>query len=152
MTGKTPKREIARRAWRRLRGGELTPRRAAASVALGLAIGVTPLWGVHWAIVLALCVPLRLDAGVAFLASNVSLPFIAPFITFAEIELGARILRGAWMRLTADEVRATGVRAFAAEVALGTLLVAIAAAALGAAVTYVIVARRHARRARVSSP
>src|SRR5262249_30737884 len=78
--------------------------RAAASFAVGLAIGVTPLWGVHWLLVAAVCVPLRLDAGVAFLASNVSLPFVAPFITFAEIELGARVLRGTWLAMTPPDV------------------------------------------------
>ena len=92
---KAETRQRLRDAWRRLRGGELTPGRAAASVAIGIAVGVTPLWGVHWALVLAICLPLRLDAGVAYLASNVSLPFFAPFITFAEIAVDARVLRDA---------------------------------------------------------
>jgi uncharacterized protein (DUF2062 family) len=139
------KREIARRAWRRLRGGELTPARAAASVAVGLAIGVTPIWGLHWAIVLGVCLPLRLDAGVAYLASNVSLPFIAPFITVAEIEVGARVLRGAWLHMTTDELRQTRLRDFLGEVALGTVVVAIGAAAGGGALTYLLVAWRRAR-------
>jgi len=42
MTNKWRERkELARQAWRRLRGGELTPRRAALSVAVGLLIGMT---------------------------------------------------------------------------------------------------------------
>jgi uncharacterized protein (DUF2062 family) len=129
-----------RDAWRRLRGGELTPARAAASVAIGLAIGVTPLWGVQWAIILAVCLPLRLDAGIALLASQVSLPFIAPFITFAEIEIGARILRGSWVALTRDEVKTLDLATVASELALGTLLVAAASAALGASLAYAVVA------------
>jgi uncharacterized protein (DUF2062 family) len=132
------KKEIVRAAWRRLRGGELTPGRAAASVAVGLAIGVTPLWGVHWALVLAVCLPLRLDAGVAYLASNISLPFIAPFITFAEIEVGARVLRGAWMELTKEEAAQIDPRSMVAELALGTLVVALAASGTGAAIAYAV--------------
>ncbi len=140
-------REAARNAWRRLRGGELTPARAAASVAIGLAIGVTPLWGVHWLIVLAVCVPLRLDAGVAFLASNVSLPFIAPFITFAELEVGARLVRGGWLAMKPEDVRGVALRTVLSEIAVGTLAVAAASSAVGAGVTYALVAWRRARRA-----
>ena len=141
-------RPLLREAWARLRGGELTPRRAAASVAAGLAIGVTPLWGVHWTIVLLVCVPLELDAAVAFLASNVSLPFIAPFLTFAEIEIGAWLRTGHALPLDIDHVRANEVGGFLAELALGTGVMAIALAALGFAVTYGLVASRARRRVR----
>lgn len=137
---------MLRAAWRRLRGGELTPGRAAASVAVGLAIGVTPLWGVHWAIVLAVCLPLRLDAGVAYLASNVSLPFIAPFITFAEIEVGSRILRGAWMTLTREEAVKLDPRTIIGELVVGTLVVAVVASATGAALAYGVTSLVRRRR------
>lgn len=129
-------RERLREAWRRLRGGELTPGRAAASVAIGIAIGVTPLWGVHWALVLAVCLPLRLDASVAYLASNVSLPFIAPFITFAEIALGSRILRGSWPALGPEEVKHVALGTMLGELAIGTVIVAVSGAALGAILAY----------------
>jgi uncharacterized protein (DUF2062 family) len=129
----------AKTAWKRLRGGELTPSRAAASVAIGLAIGVTPLWGVHWLIVLAVCLPLRLDAGVAFLASNISLPFIAPFITFAELEVGSRIVRGAWLAMKPEDVKALTFSSFVSELLVGTLLVMIASSGAGAFLTWTIV-------------
>jgi uncharacterized protein (DUF2062 family) len=137
----------AKTAWRRLRGGEVTPARAAASVAIGLAIGVTPLWGVHWLIVLAICLPLRLDAGVAFLASNISLPFIAPFITFAELEVGARIVRGAWLAMKPEDVRGLTLGRFVTELVVGTVLVAIGSSAIGGSLTYAFVGWR-ARAAR----
>ena len=140
-----------RRAWARLRGGDLTPRRAAVSVAIGLAVGVTPLWGAHWLIVLAITLPLRLDAGLAFLASNVSLPFVAPFITFAEIELGARLLRGQWLPVDPRALRATDLRPLLGEIALGTALVATALASLGASLTYAAVSLRR-RRPDAGSP
>ncbi len=136
------------RAWARLRGGELTPRRAALSVAVGLAIGVTPLWGTHWMIVLAVTLPLRLDAGLAFLASNVSLPFLAPFITLAEIELGAWLLHGRWLPVDPRALRAAELRPLLAEIALGTALVAAAFAAVGGALTLAVVRLRQRRRAR----
>ena len=138
-------RELARQTWRRLRGGELTPSRAAASVAIGLAIGVTPLWGLHWLLVLAVCVPLRKDASLAYLASNISLPFIAPFITFAEIEVGARIVRGVWLTLSPEEARRLKLGSILTEVAVGTVVVAAACAAAGAAIAWLIA---HAARRR----
>ena len=134
-----------REAWARLRGGELTPKRAASSVAVGLAIGVTPLWGAHWAMVLAVCVPLELDAAIAFLASNVSLPFIAPFLTFAEIEIGAWLRTGHALPLDVEAVRTNGVGGFLAELAIGSVVLAIALASLGFAVTYALVARKRRR-------
>lgn len=126
-----------------MRGGKLTPARAAASVAVGLAIGVLPLWGVHWFLVLAICVPLRLDAGVAYLAANVSLPIFAPFITFAEVEVGARMLHGAWVSLTPSEVKHLDLGTVAMEVVLGTGVVSIASAVTGGALTYGLVSLRN---------
>ncbi len=148
---KKTKRQIVGDAWRRLRGGELTPARAAASVAIGLAIGVTPLWGAHWAIILAICLPLRLDAGIALLASQISLPFIAPFITLAEIEVGARVLRGSWLSLRRDDLKTLDLSTVASELAIGTVLVALGAAAIGAALAYGLV-RVWAGRARADRP
>jgi uncharacterized protein (DUF2062 family) len=143
----TARKELLRRAWKRLRGGELTASRAAVSVMIGLAVGVTPLWGTHWMIVLALTVPLRLDAGLALLASNVSLPFVAPFITLTEVELGARLLRGTWLPVDPRGLRREDLTPLLGEVAIGTLLVAVATAALGGALTYALVTLRSRRRA-----
>jgi uncharacterized protein (DUF2062 family) len=137
---------LARQAWARLRGGELTPRRAALSVAAGLVIGMTPAFGFHWAIVIAVCVPLRLDAGVAYLAANISLPFIAPFITFAEIETGALVLHGHFMSIAPSEVKNIALRTLAAELVVGTAIVAPAGGALGGSITYALVAWRRRRR------
>lgn len=138
---------VAKRAWARLRGGELTPARLGASVAVGLAIGVTPLWGLHWALLLAVCLPLRLDTGVAWIASNVSLPFIAPFLTFAEIQIGARVLRGAWPAVTLDEVRALrpdDAMRLLRELAVGTAVLAPTAALGGGGLAWAVA--RLARR------
>lgn len=140
-------------AWQRLRGGQLTPVRAALSVAVGVAIGVTPVWGLHWALVLGICLPLRLDAGVAYLAANVSLPFFAPFITTAEIAVGARIVVGSWPEITPETVKTIEFRTVLRELVVGTAVVAtVGAAALGG-LTYAITALlRRARRTRATPP
>jgi uncharacterized protein (DUF2062 family) len=136
-------------AWRRLRGGELTPARAALSVAIGVAIGVMPLWGLHWLLVLAICLPLRLDAGVAYLAANVSLPFIAPFITTSEIAIGTRIVEGHWPAISPEMVHTIELRSILGALVVGTGVVAVAGALVLGGLTYVVSrTARHIRRSR----
>ena len=143
------RKELARQAWRRLRGGELTPRRAALSVAVGLVIGITPAFGLHWLLVIAVCVPLRLDTGVSYLAANISLPFIAPFITFAELETGALVLHGRFMSIAPSQVKTLELRTLLAELVVGTAVVAPTGGLLGGAITYALVAWRWRRRAKI---
>jgi uncharacterized protein (DUF2062 family)/SAM-dependent methyltransferase len=126
----------ARLAWRRLRGGELTAARAAASVAVGLAIGVTPLWGVHLLLVLAVCLPLKLDAPVAYLAANISIPIFAPFLTMAELEIGSFLLTGQALPMSLALLRAHGAGFFVKEMAVGTLVFSPAVAFVGGGLTY----------------
>jgi uncharacterized protein (DUF2062 family) len=134
-------------AWRRLRGGEVTPWRAGLSVGLGLAIGLTPLWGLHTLLVLALCVPLRLDVPVAWVASNVSLPFVSPFIAFAEIEIGAFLRTGHTLPVEVGTLRSDGVGAFLAELAIGAAVLSVTAGALGGVLSYVVTTFRMSRAA-----
>ncbi|MBS2013909.1 MAG: DUF2062 domain-containing protein [Deltaproteobacteria bacterium] len=152
MTAETTKadkwrerKELARQAWRRLRGGELTPMRAALSVGVGLLVGMTPAFGFHWLLVLAICMPLRLDTGVSYLASNISMPLIAPFITFSEIELGTYLLHGRWSPLRPEDMKALAIGTIAAELLVGTAIVAPLGAAIGGAITYAVVSWRRRR-------
>lgn len=106
-----------------------------------------PLWGVHWLVVLAICLPLRLDAGVSYLAANVSMPLVAPFITFAELEIGARALHGAWLQVTVEEVRTLKLGNVVSEMVCGTAILATSAAIVGGATTFALASyRRRGRR------
>lgn len=133
---KVPAKQRLKDAWRRLRGGELTPKRAALSVAVGVAVGVTPLFGFHWMIVLAICVPFRLDGGVGILASNISLPFIAPFILASEIAIGVRLLEGRWPAINPELVHTLNLGTVLGALILGTVIVAIGSALVFGALTY----------------
>ncbi len=137
----------ARRAWARLRGGELSPMRAGLSVAVGLAVGLTPLYGLHLFVVLLVCLPLRLDAPLAYLAANISLPFVSPFIVLGEIEVGAWFRGGHAVTLDVDAVRAHGAGPFLVDLVVGTAIVAPLAALFGGAVTYRIARAAKKRRA-----
>jgi uncharacterized protein (DUF2062 family) len=94
-----------RRAWMRLRGGQLTPARAFWSVAVGVFVGVQPTPGLHLPVVLGICVPLRLDAALSYVAANISIPPVAPFLWLASIQIGERILTGHFTPLTVGGMR-----------------------------------------------
>ena len=87
------------------------------------------------------------DVVLAYVASNISLPFIAPFITFAEIVVGARILHGAWPTLSPEQTKQLALGTVAHELVLGTLVVGATGALAGAALAYGLTALVRRRRA-----
>ncbi len=132
------------RLWRRLRGGELSRGRTAGSVAVGLFIGSTPLYGLHLPLCLAVCVPLKLDAVVAYLAANISNPLVAPFLVAAEVEVGAWILTGHTVPFDVAQARHTGVAGFMLQAGVGSVVVGAVLAALGASLVMLVARRRSA--------
>lgn len=62
------------------------------SIALGVLIGVSPLWGLHTVSVIFLAIFFRLNSVIAFAFSNVSLPPFIPFIFYFSIKIGSWIL------------------------------------------------------------
>ena len=74
--------------WDTLRGGELSPERLALSLWVGTFIGCQPIYGLHLVLCALVCLPLRLDVVLAYLAANISNPLLAPFLLFLEFEVG----------------------------------------------------------------
>jgi uncharacterized protein (DUF2062 family) len=66
----------------------------AKSIALGVFIGIAPLWGLQTIIVLALAVLLKLNKLIAFGFSNISIPPMIPLIVFGSLKMGHWILGG----------------------------------------------------------
>lgn len=64
----------------------------ALSVALGVFIGLSPIWGFHTLAVISLALLLKLNKLIAFTFSNVSLPPFIPFILFFSLKLGSWVL------------------------------------------------------------
>ncbi len=73
-------------------GSNDSAHKKALSIALGIFIGLTPLWGLHTIIVLFLALILKLNKTIAFVFSNVSLPPFIPFVVFASFRMGNFIL------------------------------------------------------------
>jgi SAM-dependent methyltransferase len=119
-------------------------------VAIGLFVGSQPIFGCHTPIVLALCLWLRLDAAIAWVASNISNPFFAPFLLTAEVQVGAYVLHGEPVVFTAEMARETGFSGFAGYAFLGAPFVGLALAATGALLVFgFVAARRRLAPARV---
>ena len=97
---------------------------------------------------LAVCVPLRLDAPVAYLAANISNPLVAPWLVLAEVQTGAWLLTGHAAPFDIDTAREVGVTGFVSFAAVGTAVVGLSLAVVGGAVAGLVtsLARRASRR------
>lgn len=80
-----------------------SPKKKALSIALGVFIGLCPLWSLHTIIVLSLAVAFKLNKVIAFVFSNVSLPPFIPFVFYASLKMGA-LITGEELIFTIDEM------------------------------------------------
>jgi uncharacterized protein (DUF2062 family)/SAM-dependent methyltransferase len=148
----SPFREELRRAIWELRGADLSPLRGAAAVAIGIFIGSQPIFGCHTPLVLGICLWLRLDAAIAWIASNISNPFFAPALLTAEVQVGAYVRTGALVRFDEELTRAGALSAFASDLFLGAALVGFALAVTGGGLTYAGIALKRRIRPRKGKP
>jgi uncharacterized protein (DUF2062 family) len=63
-----------------------------ASIALGVFMGIAPVWGWQMAIALALAMLLKLNKAITLVASNISIPPLIPFILFASYLTGGLVM------------------------------------------------------------
>jgi uncharacterized protein (DUF2062 family) len=116
--------------------------RESIAIGLGLAIGCTPFWGVHFGLCWLVGVAFRLNRLKMYLAANVINPLIVPPLFYAEVQAGALVRRGHFLALTWDMLKADQVWTFGADLVVGSVVVGVIMGALGGLVTYV--ARRPA--------
>jgi uncharacterized protein (DUF2062 family) len=139
-------RDALRDAWRRLRGGELKPERAAGSVGVGLFVGFLPTYGIQTLFCLLFTVPLRLDFPLAWVATNIANPVTALFIIALDIEVGGLLLRGKWTTLSTDDIDVKHLGGFLVDGMAGGVALGAAAGLIGGFIT--LYAMRRAARAR----
>ncbi len=129
----------------RLRTEGEAPARQAAAIGVGLFIGCSPFYGFHFPLCVFFARVFRLSQLKTYLASNISLPFIAPFLFLAEVEVG-RFLRGAPpLALHPAQLRTLPLGRFGADLLIGALVVGVVLGLLGAFIAYraAVSARRH---------
>jgi uncharacterized protein (DUF2062 family)/SAM-dependent methyltransferase len=138
--------------WQRLRGTPGSAARAACAVAVGLFIGCQPLYGLHFVLVLAVCLPLKLDSVLSYLAANISNPLVAPFLIFSEVEVGAYLTTGRFAAFDVAQARSTGALGFARQLLVGGVVVGALLAACGFGLAWLVASRRGSGRAEASLP
>ncbi len=84
-------------------GSDDSSEKKAFSIALGVLIGLSPLWGFHTVIVLFLAIMFNLNKLIAFAFSNVSLPPFIPLVLFFSLKYGSWIL-GEEFTFTLNEI------------------------------------------------
>lgn len=75
-----------------LLGSDDSAEKKAFSIALGLFIGLSPLWGFHTVVVIFLALLFNLNKVIAFAFSNISIPPFIPLILYFSLKLGSWLL------------------------------------------------------------
>jgi len=128
------------------------PLKKALSVALGVFIGFSPLWGAQTVVVLFLAWILRLNKLIAFAFSNVSIPPFIPFIVYACLQTGNLLMGHPHTDPTFEWNRPDTYRPYVqqhlTEYVVGSLVLGLLAATLAGAIAYLMLNIRSAREAR----
>ena len=89
---KIKKKGIKRFFYEDFLGSNDSHEKKAISIALGVFIGLSPLWGFQTLIVIFLAVLFKLNKTIAFAFSNVSFPPFIPFVLFISLKIGHWVL------------------------------------------------------------
>jgi len=127
---------LVKRFVRRVIREHSTPPRLASAVWVGILVGASPFFGLHYLLAIGLATLLGLNRPLTFLASNISIPPIAPFLIFGSIQVGSFALNRSWLPVTPIEVREAGPFAYLEAYLVGSLVVGSLVATPFAAATF----------------
>jgi uncharacterized protein (TIGR03546 family) len=126
-----------------------TPREIAFGAAIGVFIGITPLYGFHTILVLIFALLVPRTNKIAILAgSNISIPPTAPFISWAGYQIGRMILGESYPAIHWSALKHFTYRDFADllyPLFLGSFILGIAGALLFYFITLFFVTKMRAR-------
>lgn len=106
------------------------------AVGLGLFFGIVPIWGFQMIAAAAVAHRCRLNKAITLLASNISIPPLAPFIVYGGLVLGHWLFTGKVMHLAPSQVNMTNVREYFGQWFVGSVVLAVLAAVAGTIITY----------------
>jgi uncharacterized protein (DUF2062 family) len=116
--------------------------REAAAIAVGVFIGCSPFYGFHLILCIAASTLFRLSPLKTYLAANISIPLVAPWLVLAELQTGALMRRGTLHPLSIVALKRTGAVVIGADLLIGSLMVGGVLAALAAWGTFALASRR----------
>lgn len=144
-----PRRSWARRLYMTLRTEHRTPGKVALGVGVGVFVGCSPLWGLHFALSVLLATLFRLNRVIVYAGANIGNPLTAAPILFAELQIGHHLLHGVWLPVTLADVETLGIGGFVANLVVGSIVVGAALGVLvGGAAWLVARASSHHERYR----
>ena len=114
------------------------PGRLACAVGLGLFCGVAPIWGWQMVVAAAVAHRLQLNKVIALLASNISILPLAPVILWGGLETGHRMFTGQWLEISVKAMTRSTISEHLLHWVVGSLVLAAATGAAGAALTYAV--------------
>jgi len=105
----------------------------AVSIALGVFMGIVPLWGFQLALAIFLSIILRLNKGLVIIAANISIPPMIPLIIYLSYKMGAWWMGDHAMHLVfSKNISLHDIKANLQQYVYGSITLAVAAAlALG---------------------
>lgn len=148
LIGKVKKKGF-KKYWREnvLRSND-SPIQKASAIALGLFIGIAPLWGFQTILVISLAVLLKLNRTIAFLFSNISIPPFIPFIIYGSYQIGA-IAMGKEMdaTLNIEDIKSgTDVFKGLGQYVLGSIILATLVSSISGVIAYLYFSFRKSKK------
>src|SRR5436309_8714026 len=93
--------------------------REATAIGVGVFIGCLPFYGFHLLLCWIAGRLLGLNRLKMYLAANISNPFVAPWLVFAEVQTGAWLRRGSFHPLEREVIMSTGLAVFGLDALVG---------------------------------
>ena len=111
----------------------------AASLALGVFIGIVPVWGFQTFLSIFLAAIFRLNKTISFVGSNVSLPPFIPFIVLASLKVGSFFVEGnGEILIDFDNISFDSIKNHLLQYIVGSTILATFMAVLLGLICYVI--------------
>jgi uncharacterized protein (DUF2062 family) len=114
------------------------PVRMSLAVGLGLFFGIVPIWGFQMVVAATVAHFLRLNKVITLVASNISIPPVAPFIIAGAFILGHWMFTGEILKLAPPQMTGAKTFEYVRQWLVGSVALALIVAAVGTAGTYVL--------------
>ena len=121
--------------------------RIALSVCLGVFIGLTPFWGYQIILIVLFAQLLKLNKAIAFIAGNISIPPMIPFILYSSYKIGGLLFAHSTPISFSKDFSLEMVRNNFFQYVIGAFILAAIAALVLSLLTYLLLAIFRKRRA-----
>ncbi len=110
----------------------------AISVAVGIFMGIAPLWGFQLAIAIFLAVVLKLNKPLVIVAANISIPPMIPIIIFGSYKMGALWMGPDAMQIAlSNSITLSSIKQNLLQYMLGSITLAVIAACIFGILTFI---------------